>query len=598
MRRGCSSPHLSLRRIKSSFSLRIGRSGNPFLCSSSSSYSFPTSSSSSSSTSSFSTAAASTPSHIKFLDQLLQPSYASQIALIDPIIQRSFTYSDLDFYSNLLVKELLEEEEIANKAAAATAIAANANTTATNSSSSSSSTAATRKKMTFGAFNYSPGTFTISLIATWKIGKVFVPLSISHSISELSYFLQDANIATIFTFNQQDLMKEKFDALPSQIIELEKLLKQKPPPLPSSTSNTTLSHTTTTPTPKSDALILYTSGTTGKPKGVVHTHDSIEHMMKSLIEAWKYTANDKILHFLPLYHMHGLMNKLLTMLYVGGTIEFLSSAKAGILWKRLAQEAILLQKNKNSSSPAPSAAPSTPPTSLAAVIKPVTLFMAVPTVYAKMIEYSKTMDSVEKTAAIQTMQSLRLMVCGSAALPDIIMDEWYKMTGQVLLERYGMTELGMVLSNPYENQERRKGSVGFPMPYVTVRLIDENGQEIHSANTPGELQVQGKTVFKRYLNKPEATRDAFDGNWFKTGDISEVSGDGYYKILGRNSTDIIKVPHFLSYLLSLVSFPSHFPPFQTPSFVLFLLSFHSFLSCFPAPSPLLSFRVRVIKFLL
>jgi malonyl-CoA/methylmalonyl-CoA synthetase len=103
-----------------------------------------------------------------------------------------------------------------------------------------------------------------------------------------------------------------------------------------------------------------------------------------------------------------------------------------------------------------------------------------------------------------------------------------------------MTELGMALTNPLKGQ-RKKGFVGFPLPYVTVRLLDDNGTEIVTPNMPGELQVQGKTMFKRYLNNPEATRDSFDGNWFKTGDIAEFDEEGYYKLLGRNSSDIIKV---------------------------------------------------------
>ena len=135
------------------------------------------------------------------------------------------------------------------------------------------------------------------------------------------------------------------------------------------------------------------------------------------------------------------------------------------------------------------------------------------------------------------MQAFRLMISGSAALPVSVMEKWEILSGQRLLERYGMTEIGMAISNPYEG-ERRAGHVGMPLPNVKVRLVDEENGVVEGQ--PGEIQIKGPTVFKEYWGKEKATQEAFtEDGWFKTGDVAELA-DGYYRILGRNSTDIIK----------------------------------------------------------
>jgi malonyl-CoA/methylmalonyl-CoA synthetase len=131
-----------------------------------------------------------------------------------------------------------------------------------------------------------------------------------------------------------------------------------------------------------------------------------------------------------------------------------------------------------------------------------------------------------------------LMVSGSAALPASVHEQWTSLTGQKLLERYGMTEIGMAISNPL-NGERRPGAVGLPLPGVTIRLVGEGGNVIEGENEPGEIQVQGPAVFAEYWNKPDVTKDSFVDGWFRTGDMA-VLEDGYYRIMGRLSVDIIK----------------------------------------------------------
>jgi len=161
-------------------------------------------------------------------------------------------------------------------------------------------------------------------------------------------------------------------------------------------------------------------------------------------------------------------------------------------------------------------------------LPPLTLFMAVPTIYSKLIKEYEGMVPEEQKKATKSLEKLRLMVSGSAALPVPILEGWKAISGHTLLERYGMTEIGMALSNPLKG-ERIPGTVGFPLPGVQARLVD------------GELRIKGPQVFQEYLNKPEATKASFDEEgWFKTGDTAEVDNHGRYTILGRSSVDIIK----------------------------------------------------------
>jgi malonyl-CoA/methylmalonyl-CoA synthetase len=162
----------------------------------------------------------------------------------------------------------------------------------------------------------------------------------------------------------------------------------------------------------------------------------------------------------------------------------------------------------------------------------------VPTIYFKLIAYWDALSADEKEAVTVGLQKFRLMVSGSAALPVSVMEKWEAITGIRLLERYGMTEIGMGLSNPYHG-ERRAGFVGLPLPGVDMRLVDE-AENIVPLGEPGEIQIKGATVFQEYWQRPAATEEAFttDG-WFKTGDIA-VFENNSYKILGRSSVDIIK----------------------------------------------------------
>ncbi len=254
------------------------------------------------------------------------------------------------------------------------------------------------------------------------------------------------------------------------------------------------------------ALILYTSGTTGKPKGVVLTHANVEAQVRCLVAAWEWRARDRILHLLPLNHVHGIVNVLTCALWAGATCEMLPKFDADATWDVLATGRL-------------------------------TLFMAVPTVYSRLIAAWERATPERQRALSNGSRALRLMVSGSAALPVRVLERWREISGHVLLERYGMTEIGMALSNPL-NGERRPGFVGTPLPGVEVQIVDEQGAEV-PPGTAGELEVRGPGVFREYWRRPDATAAAFRNGWFRTGDVA-VLERGKYRLLGRQSVDIIK----------------------------------------------------------
>jgi malonyl-CoA/methylmalonyl-CoA synthetase len=251
--------------------------------------------------------------------------------------------------------------------------------------------------------------------------------------------------------------------------------------------------------------MVYTSGTTGRPKGAVHTHGSVGAMVEAMLSAWGWTADDRIVLVLPLNHVHGLINVTLTALAAGACCEAPGGFDAAHVWSRLASGEV-------------------------------TLFMAVPTVYARLTAAWEQADDETRRAWSAGAARLRLMVCGSAALPVSTLDRWREISGHTLLERYGMTELGMVLSNTLDHRE--PGHVGGPMPGMEVRIVDDAGDDVPDGEQ-GELLVRGPQVFAGYWQRPEATEAAFTDGWFRTGDVAVREPVGY-RLLGRSSVDIIK----------------------------------------------------------
>jgi malonyl-CoA/methylmalonyl-CoA synthetase len=213
---------------------------------------------------------------------------------------------------------------------------------------------------------------------------------------------------------------------------------------------------------------------------------------------------------LPLHHVHGIINGVCSALAVHATCEVMPAFDAEATWARLASGEI-------------------------------TVFTAVPTIYSRLIASWSDASPAVQRARSEGAGRARLMMSGSAALPAQILERWREITGHTLLERYGMTEIGMALSNPLDG-ERRPGYVGVPLPGVDVRLVDEDGRSPED-RSPGELEVRGPAVFVEYWNRPVETKAAFRDGWFRTGDMAVVE-NGYYRLLGRTSVDIIKTGGF------------------------------------------------------
>jgi len=330
----------------------------------------------------------------------------------------------------------------------------------------------------------------------WRSGGMAVPLAVSHPPAELAYVLDDAEPEVVVAHPSlaervSDIAAERGLA----VLQTPALLDDGPAgELPALA-------------PERHAMMLYTSGTTGLPKGVVATHGNVEAQVRALVEAWGWTRGDHILLTLPLHHVHGIVNVLTCALWSGAVCQILPSFDAREVWNRLGRGDL-------------------------------TLFMAVPTLYRRLIEAWEAADEGTRATWSEGARGLRLMVSGSAALPVPTLERWEEITGQRLLERYGMTEIGMGLSNPLHG-ERRAGHVGGPLPGVEVRLVDEEERPV-APGEAGQIQVRGPGVFGEYWRRPGATAEAFtpDG-WFRTGDRAVVE-DGAYRILGRESVDILK----------------------------------------------------------
>lgn len=331
--------------------------------------------------------------------------------------------------------------------------------------------------------------------AIWRAGGIAVPLCLSHPLPSLQYVIENTGASVIIVSPAyESLLKNTAEQKQIRLIVLNNQPTSSEGDLPAFTL-------------ARRAMILYTSGTTNLPKGVVSTHGNLLAQVSALVSAWKWTEKDSILCILPLHHVHGIVNVISCALYSGARCIFLPEFDAAAVFNVFKSGQI-------------------------------NLFMAVPTIYFKLITYYESLPSAEQLILSEAMKKFRLMVSGSAALPVTVMEKWKKISGHTLLERYGMTEIGMGLSNPYDG-ERKAGYVGMPLPDVSVRLVDENNKDV-TKDESGEIIIKGENVFHEYWNKPEATYNSFtpDG-WFKTGDVAVIE-DGYYRIMGRNSVDIIK----------------------------------------------------------
>lgn len=366
--------------------------------------------------------------------------------------------------------------------------------------------------------------FVAGVLGTWFSGGVAVPLALSYPEAELLHVMNDSDVSMLLsTEDYKETMQSvaaKSAAKFSLIPHVTSTLSQINVDDQSQTGflNAYGSFPGKVENSGDPALIVYTSGTTGKPKGVVHTHKSISSQVQMLAEAWEYTSTDQFLHCLPLHHVHGLFNALFAPIYAGSTVEFMPKFSVRGIWQRW-RESYPVKGSKTDGA--------------------ITVFTGVPTMYTRLIQGYESMDMELQSASAFAAKQLRLMMCGSSALPQPVMQQWETITGHRLLERYGMTEFVMAISNPLKGA-RKAGTVGKPFPGVEVKIEEDESEGDKSG--VGELCVRSPSLFSEYWRLPEVTKESFtDDGFFKTGDAGRVDEDGYYIILGRTSADIMKV---------------------------------------------------------
>ena len=342
-------------------------------------------------------------------------------------------------------------------------------------------------------------------LASLRAGVIFIPLNTAYRSAEIEYFLEDASPAVIVCSPENQGWVTSIAA------------KQKTKPfiftLGTDRTGTLLSesaqHTDRSPTAKSKgddiAAILYTSGTTGRSKGAMLTHENMFSNAKVLQKYWQWKKGDVLIHALPIFHVHGLFVAIHGALINGSKM----------IWLGKFDPKKVIESLPNA-----------------------TVFMGVPTLYVRML--------AEPSLTKEACRNMRLFISGSAPLLIETFNQWRERTGHTILERYGMSETVMLTSNPYgadrrfNNQdERRGGTVGFPLPGVDVRVCDDQDQPLDTGEIGG-IQVRGPNVFKGYWKMPEKTAQEFTADgFFRTGDVGKIDQRGYITIVGRSKDLII-----------------------------------------------------------
>ena len=311
-------------------------------------------------------------------------------------------------------------------------------------------------------------------LACVKLGVIFVPVNILYREREMEHIVRDAEPKAVIAAEQIPELWESVAAHPQA---------RMPVPLDGD----------------APAALVYTSGTTGASKGAILTHNNFAANGLNLITCWQITSADRLLLPLPLFHVHALGNGLHTWLISGCRMRLLERFEH--------QKAAQIMTD----------------------FQP-TLFFGVPTIYVRLLD-------TPAAIAREIGAGMRLFVSGSAPLAAQVLEEFHGLFGHTILERYGMSETLMNLSNPYVG-ERRAGTVGFPLPGVSVKLLDSEGRAAADGET-GEIYLRGPNVFSGYWRREDATREAFLDGWFRTGDLAVRSHDGYYTLVGRRSDLII-----------------------------------------------------------
>ncbi|UUU34158.1 acyl-CoA synthetase [Streptomyces sp. CA-210063] len=336
----------------------------------------------------------------------------------------------------------------------------------------------------------------VGVVAALRAGVPVVPLNPKSGESELGHILKDSAPTLVLTARGIEL-PDALGKLERVDIDVQERRGSAPvsAPLPAADE----------PSPAAPALVVYTSGTTGPPKGAVIPRRAVATTLDALADAWQWTADDVLVHALPLFHVHGLILGILGPLRRGGSVRHLGRFDTGAVARELSAGA--------------------------------TMLFGVPTMYHRIAEALPADPELAKA-----LGRARLLVSGSAALPVHDHERIAAATGRRVIERYGMTETLMNTSVRADG-EPRAGTVGVPLPGVELRLVEDDGTPLtaYDGESVGEIQVRGPNLFTEYLNRPDATAAAFTSDgWFRTGDMAVRDPDGYVRIVGRKATDLIK----------------------------------------------------------
>ncbi len=333
-------------------------------------------------------------------------------------------------------------------------------------------------------------------LACLRAGLCYLPLNSAYQQSEIGYFLNDARpgVAICSPASQGLFARLCGEA---RVLHLFTLDDSGLGSFTEASVNAGPQFATVISESDDLAVIIYTSGTTGRSKGAMVTHGNLASNAQVLCDAWQITAQDVLIHALPIFHIHGLFVALNTILLSGGTLLF---------HREFDPKAVIRDLSR------------------------ATLLMGVPTFYTRLL--------AEPTFTHETCNSIRLFVSGSAPLLLDTFNEFRGRTGHTILERYGMSEAGMICSNPL-NGERRGGTVGMPLPGVKLRIAGDGGEPAPRGDR-GVIEIKGPNVFSGYWRMPDKTKEEFtDDGFFKTGDIGVVDRDGYVAIVGRAKDLII-----------------------------------------------------------
>ncbi|WP_425106295.1 malonate--CoA ligase [Ancylobacter sp.] len=333
-------------------------------------------------------------------------------------------------------------------------------------------------------------------LATVRAGGVFLPLNTAYTPPEVDYFLGDAEPAIFIC----DPTAEAVLAPLARARGVAQVVTMDAGGQGTLRAAAEACRTTFENVPRGPddlAALLYTSGTTGRSKGAMLTHENLASNAQALAEAWHFTPDDVLIHALPIFHTHGLFVAINVTLAAGSSMIFL---------------------------------PKFDPARILALMGRASVLMGVPTFYVRLL---KSPELTPEAAA-----GMRLFISGSAPLLAETHREWRARTGHAILERYGMTETGMNTSNPYEG-ERIAGTVGFPLPGVELRVVSPESGEVLGTGEIGMIELRGPNIFKGYWRMPEKTAAEFHDGWFVTGDLGLVGPDGYVQIVGRGKDLVI-----------------------------------------------------------